>query len=103
MTHLQNSVNINGETVVCPLLLFLDALDLILLPGVAFSRRGGRLGHGMGYYDKYLNKYFNRFPDRTKIDKTFLVALAFQEQIVDVDQLPLDPYDYPFDLVLTSE
>lgn len=86
-----------------PSLSFSDALDLILLPGVAFSRRGGRLGHGMGYYDKYLHKYFNRFPDRVKINKTFLVALGFQEQIVDVDQLPLDPLDYPLDFVLTSE
>ncbi|CRL00237.1 CLUMA_CG013510, isoform A [Clunio marinus] len=78
-------------------------LDLILMPGVAFTRNGGRMGHGMGYYDKYLKTYFNRFPDRQKINKTLLVGLAFQEQIVEDDQLPLDPHDYPLDLILTSD
>jgi 5-formyltetrahydrofolate cyclo-ligase len=73
------------------------------MPGVAFSRGGGRMGHGMGYYDKYLHKYFNRFPDRRKIDKTLLVGLGFREQIVDDDQLPLEPFDYPLDLVVTSD
>lgn len=71
------------------------------MPGVAFSRIGGRLGHGMGYYDKYLFNYFNRFPDRAKINKTFLIGLGFVDQIV--DQLPLGPLDYPLDLVLTSD
>lgn len=60
------------------------------------------MGHGMGYYDKYLHSYFNKFPDRAGINKTMLVALAFQEQVVDADQLPIEPLDYPLDLVLTG-
>lgn len=73
------------------------------MPGVAFSRSGGRLGHGMGYYDKYLHDYFNRYPDRVKINKTLLIGLGFSEQIVYDDQLPLEPFDYPLDEVLTSD
>jgi 5-formyltetrahydrofolate cyclo-ligase len=81
----------------------LDPLDIILMPGVAFSRKGGRLGHGMGFYDKYLHEYFTKFPDKAKIDKTLLIGLAFQEQMVQDAELPLDPLDYPLDIVLTSD
>lgn len=80
-----------------------DPLDIILVPGVAFTRNGGRMGHGMGYYDKYLQKYFNRFPDRREINKTLLIGLGFREQIVEDDQLPIEPFDYPLDLVVTSD
>lgn len=61
------------------------------------------MGHGMGYYDKYLHSYFNRYPDKAGINKTHLFALAFKEQIVDADQLPIDPNDYLLDGVVTSD
>lgn len=74
-------------------------LDLVLMPGVAFTKTGLRLGHGMGYYDKFLNKFFEKYPR----SKSKLVALAFQEQIVEEDELPLDPHDVKLDQIVTGD
>lgn len=74
------------------------------MPGVAFTKSGGRCGHGMGYYDKYLERFFQKYPQQsTGNNKTLLYGLAFREQIVDENQLPLDKYDYPLDLVLRCD
>ena len=66
-------------------------LDLILVPGVGFDRRGGRTGHGKGYYDKLLE---NARPD------TPLVALAFECQMF--DEIPMQPHDIYMDKVVTE-
>jgi len=66
-------------------------LDLILVPGVAFDARGGRTGHGKGYYDKLLE---NARPD------TPLVALAFDCQIF--DEIPMQSHDIHMDMVVTQ-
>lgn len=72
-------------------------MDLILLPGVAFTRTGGRLGHGAGYYDKYLN----RLSKLENPNKVILIGLAFKEQIV--NELPQDINDVTLDSVITSD
>lgn len=84
---------------------------MILMPGVAFSRNGGRLGHGMGYYDKFLSECFIKNPHRhsnekQSIDekisqkKTILLGLALAEQIV--DEVPLETTDVLLDAVVTA-
>lgn len=67
-------------------------LDLILVPGVAFDDRGGRTGHGKGYYDKLLE---NAKPD------TPLVSLAFECQMFDA--IPMQDHDIFMDKVVTEE
>lgn len=67
-------------------------LDLILVPGVAFDARGGRTGHGKGYYDKLLE---NARP------QTPLVALAFACQLF--DEIPMQAHDIFMDKVVTEE
>ncbi|CAL1543694.1 unnamed protein product [Lymnaea stagnalis] len=67
-------------------------LDLIFMPGLAFTKDGARLGRGMGYYDKYLQKC----EDNGKLPKT--IALIFKEQLV--DEVPTWQHDKSVDMVL---
>jgi len=66
-------------------------LDLILVPGVAFDRCGGRTGHGKGYYDKMLEYAHLQTP---------LVALAFECQMF--PEIPMDEHDIFMDKVVTE-
>src|SRR5690606_2248787 len=66
-------------------------LDLVMVPGVAFDERGGRMGHGKGYYDKLLE---NARPDCP------LVALAFECQIF--PEVPMGELDIFMDKVITE-
>ena len=65
-----------------------DPTALVLMPGLAFTQNGDRMGYGGGFYDKYLEKE----PDHPT------VALCYDFQIV--DEIPTDDYDIPVDLVL---
>ncbi|MDB5343317.1 MAG: 5-formyltetrahydrofolate cyclo-ligase family protein [Schlesneria sp.] len=67
-------------------------IDLIIVPGVAFDREGGRTGHGKGYYDKLLE---HARPD------TPLVALAFECQLF--DKIPMQDHDVFMDKVITEK
>lgn len=78
------------------LCIFAGGLDLILMPGVAFTMDGKRLGHGMGYYDKFLENYFNRNPKHS----TKLFGLAFKEQIF--DEIPITDKDIILHEIITA-
>jgi 5-formyltetrahydrofolate cyclo-ligase len=67
-------------------------LDLIMVPGVAFDRRGARMGHGFGYYDKLLEHAREDAP---------LVALAFECQLF--PEIPTQPHDIFMDKIITEE
>jgi 5-formyltetrahydrofolate cyclo-ligase len=66
-------------------------LDVVVVPGRAFDRGGGRMGWGKGYYDKALNQLR---ADCVKI------GVCFSCQIW--DQIPQEPHDIPMDLVMTG-
>jgi 5-formyltetrahydrofolate cyclo-ligase len=68
-----------------------EQLDLIMVPGVAFDRRGGRMGHGKGYYDKLL--------EHARLD-TPLVALAFECQMF--PEVPVAQHDIFMDKIITE-
>lgn len=68
-----------------------EQLDLIMVPGVAFDPRGGRMGHGKGYYDKLL--------EHARAD-TPLVALAFECQMF--PEVPVAEHDIFMDKIITE-
>jgi 5-formyltetrahydrofolate cyclo-ligase len=67
-------------------------LDLIMVPGVAFDRRGARMGHGKGYYDKLLQHARLNTP---------LVALAFECQLF--EEIPVAEHDIFMDRIITED
>jgi 5-formyltetrahydrofolate cyclo-ligase len=67
----------------------LGSIDLVIVPGVAFDKRGMRLGRGKGYYDRFLKK----LPDRTSS-----IGLAFDFQIL--PSTPATPVDVSVDKVI---
>ncbi len=69
-----------------------EDLDLVMVPGVAFDREGGRTGHGKGYYDKLLQ---HARPDAP------LIALSFECQLFDA--IPAEEHDIFMDKVVTEE
>ena len=66
-------------------------IDLAVIPGVAFDARGGRLGHGLGYYDKLLAE---------ARPETLRVVLAYECQMF--PSLPTARHDVPVDAVITE-
>jgi 5-formyltetrahydrofolate cyclo-ligase len=67
-------------------------IDFVLVPGLAFDRRGGRLGYGGGFYDKLLAERVSPC--------AWLVAGAFENQMV--EKVPVDEHDMPMDVVVTE-
>jgi len=64
-----------------------------VVPGVAFDRRGFRLGFGGGYYDRLFAR-----PDMAR---TLRIGLAYDFQVV--DRLPTEPWDQPMHAVCTPK
>ena len=65
-----------------------DKTALVLMPGMAFTKDGKRMGYGGGFYDKFLAAE----PDHPT------VALCYDFQMV--EDLPNEDYDIPVDCVL---
>ncbi len=69
-----------------------SVLDLIIIPGVAFTIQGHRLGRGGGYYDRFLSQLGKKTPT---------IALSFEMQIL--DKIPFDVQDMPVDYIITEK
>ena len=68
-----------------------EALDMIVVPLVAFDRTGARLGYGGGCYDRYLP---------TPSASCHIIGIAFEEQRV--DRVPTDAHDLPLPNIISA-
>lgn len=68
------------------------ALDMVVVPGVGFDRRGGRLGYGKGFYDRGL--HCSQRPG-------CLVGLCFELQLL--ERLPAESHDVHMDIIITEK
>ena len=68
-----------------------DLQTLMILPGIAFTRRGDRLGYGGGFYDSFLANGFCG----TKM------AICFSEQVL--SDIPVEEHDVIVDYLITED
>jgi 5-formyltetrahydrofolate cyclo-ligase len=69
-------------------------LDVVLVPGLAFDRRGGRLGMGGGYYDRFLAASRER-------GSAVAIGLCYRAQLV--DRVPQVQRDVALDWIVSHE
>jgi 5-formyltetrahydrofolate cyclo-ligase len=66
-----------------------DDIGFVLVPGLAFTAAGYRLGYGGGFYDRFLPKLSCPY-----------AGVCFAEQLV--DELPVEPHDIPVQQVISA-
>ncbi len=67
-----------------------EDLEIVIVPGVVFDRKGNRIGSGLGYYDRFL-----------KDTKAIKIALAFDFQVI--DKIEPTKEDIPVDIIITEK
>jgi len=71
---------------------YIGDIELLLIPGVSYDLKGGRIGYGGGFYDRTLYK-LAKLP--------FIVALAYDFQVL--DEVPMLPHDVRINAVVTEK
>lgn len=67
--------------------------DVLIVPLLAFDRRGYRLGYGGGFYDRTLERLRAKRP---------VTAIGFAFAAQEVAEVPIEPTDQPLDLIVTE-
>ena len=71
----------------------------ILVPALAFSRAGDRLGRGAGYYDRFLT----RFLAENAVDRRRILLIGACHSFQIVETVPVESHDIPVDCILTEK
>ena len=66
--------------------------EVIIVPGLAFDRNGGRVGHGKGFYDRYFARHAGAIARK--------IGYAYSVQLF--DEVPMDDFDRPLDTLVTD-
>ena len=64
-------------------------IELVVVPGVAFDRKGKRLGRGKGFYDRFL-----------KESRATKVGVGYEFQLI--EEVPSEPHDVGMDIIVTQ-
>ncbi|MEH7010062.1 5-formyltetrahydrofolate cyclo-ligase [Neobacillus niacini] len=67
-----------------------EDIDLLIVPGLVYTREGYRLGFGGGYYDRYLPNFDGK-----------TISLAFHFQVI--PQFPIEKHDIPVSKIITND
>jgi len=76
------------------------SLDVLFVPGLAFDKKGYRIGYGKGYFDKYLSNIKKVRASNKRKNKTIVLGLAFDFQIN--TQVPRQEHDVKVDYIITE-
>eukprot|EP01024_Parvocaulis_polyphysoides_P023630 TRINITY_DN2181_c0_g1_i4.p2 TRINITY_DN2181_c0_g1~~TRINITY_DN2181_c0_g1_i4.p2 ORF type:complete len:188 (-),score=12.33 TRINITY_DN2181_c0_g1_i4:311-874(-) len=75
-----------------------DVLQVLLMPGLGFDKKGRRLGRGGGYYDKFVSTYLELIQQREQ-QPPLLVGLCYDVQLQ--EEIPISDHDHPVNMVIT--
>ncbi len=68
----------------------IDDIELVVVPGIAYDRRGNRVGRGKGYYDRLLGE-----------TRALKVGVGYDFQLME-EEIPAEPHDVRVDVVITE-
>lgn len=78
-----------------PIYKHLISIDVILIPGIAFDKNGGRIGYGGGYYDRLLERF-----GQQGLQLPTVIAPAFDLQLV--SSVPMEKHDFRVDHIVSE-
>lgn len=84
----------------CPALPESYTPELIIVPGLAFDKQGGRLGYGGGYYDRFAAHQEQLRRQNSSRMKTTWLGTGYAAQVV--EDVPMQSHDQRMDALLTE-